>query len=266
MKDMKINPDCIVDKGGECELSDFCHAGENRGTWRRALSRSPQNPGRNRNTTREEFVVDGTPLAIEDRIDNNYPWLSERILWIAGTCAYYSTAPICPARHKLLCFTYCEDVLKAQKPGFLKNALVLGCGGGAVPRWILEEYPDASVDIVDRSPQIIFLCKKYFLQRWNDSARLTYHCTDARDYEPPEYRYQFIFCDMFDGENLAPVVSEHDFAVKLRDMMSDDGIMMVNCGWNDNLQKVREVYRTVFRHLKVLQRDSWQTQVIQMSK
>ncbi len=210
-------------------------------------------------------MVDGTWLLLEDRIDNRRPWLSERILWIAGTSAYYSTVPLCPARHKLLCFTYCEDALKMHPHDFLHNALVLGCGGGAVPRWILEEYPDASVDIVDRSPKIIEICQKYFLQRWKNDDRLKYHCIDARDYEPPEYKYQFIFCDMFDGENLAPVVFEHDFAEKMRSMLSDDGFIMVNCGWNENVKKIREVYRTVFRHLQVLHRDSWQTQVIQVS-
>ncbi len=216
------------------------------------------------NIKREDFTVNGTRLILEDRINTFHPSRSERILWIAGTSAYYSVAPLCPARHELLCFTYCADALKMYDHDFLENALILGCGGGAVPRWILEEYPTAIVDVVDRSPEIISICKKYFLQRWEDSDRLRIHCVDAQDYMPPEYKYQFIFCDLFDGQNLAPVVYDQDFAEKLRYMISDDGFIMINCGWYDP-DTIRKLYRTLFRHVQTLDRESWQTQVIEVN-
>ncbi len=138
---------------------------------------------------RERFTVDGTRLVVEDRMNLAVPLRSERTLWIAGTNAYYSVVPLSSAWHCLLCFNYCEDVMKLYEPEFFQHALVLGCGGGAVPRWMLEEYPSLKVDVVDRSSQIIQICKKYFLNEWEDCDRLQYHCIDARDYKPPEYLY-----------------------------------------------------------------------------
>ncbi len=223
-------------------------------------------PGRNfyQYIQREEFTVDGTRLVVEDRMNNFLPWCSERLLWIAGTDAYYSAAPLCPAIHRLLCFTYCKDAMEMHAPDFYQHVLVLGCGGGAVPRWLLEEFPSLHVDVVDRSPEIIAICKKYFLYEWEDCDRLQYHCIDARDYEPPAYQYQFIFCDLFDGRELAPVVYDKNFAGKLRSMVCDEGMLIINCGWH-HLEDVKQTYQPEFAYLKVLDRDLGQTEVIKMS-
>ncbi|MCC8141318.1 MAG: methyltransferase domain-containing protein [Lachnospiraceae bacterium] len=213
---------------------------------------------------RKTFFVGDTKLVIEDRVFTFMPWRSTRTLRIAGTNAYYSVIPLSPSQHRLLCFTFCEDALAEKAPDFCRHALILGCGGGAVPRWLLEEYPSLQVDVVDRSPEIISVCKKYFLPQWEESDRLVFHCTDAQDYKPPNYRYQFIFCDLFNGEQLAPFVYDRKFAEKLHHMISEDGILIVNCGWH-HLDDVQEAYRPVFKYLQVIERKPWQTEVIQMS-
>ncbi len=214
---------------------------------------------------RESFFSGDTHLIVEDRIPVFSPWRGERILRIAGTTAFYSAVPLGPARHRLLCYDYCARALQKQgkKPGFYRNALVLGCGGGAMPGWLLDTYPSLVVDVVDISPEIIAVCKKYFLSRWNRSERLRYYCEDAREYEPPDYQYQFIFCDLFDGQNLAPLVYDKEFALKLRDMLCEDGLLVINCGL-DELFDVLPVYRKVFPHLQIVERKPWQTQVIKV--
>ncbi len=215
---------------------------------------------------RETFSVDGTRLIVEDRIPVLSPWRGERILRIAGTNAFYSAVPLGPARHRLLCYNYCEDALRAQRQrsDYYRHALVLGCGGGAVPGWLLGTYRSLSVDVVERSPEIIDVCRTYFLKRWERSDRLRYYCMDARDFKPPEYPYQFIFCDLFDGENLAPLVYNREFSEKLHDMLCGDGLLVTNCGL-DELIDVQQVYRTLFRYLQIVERKSWQTQVIKAS-
>ncbi len=148
-----------------------------------------------------------------------------------------------------------------REPRFYKHALALGCGGGAVPRWMLEEYPSLQVDVVDRSPEIIAICKKYFLHEWEGSPRLKYFCTDAQDFEPADYQYQFIFCDLFNGKSLAPVVYSNSFAEKMRRITCDDGILVINCGWN-HLDEVKKIYRNHFKKLQEITREPWQTEVV----
>ncbi len=210
---------------------------------------------------KDTLKVGGTRLVVEDIIPLFRPWQGERILWIARTNAYYSVVPLFNRRHRLLCFTFCEDALKKYKPTPFYHALVLGCGGGAVPRWLLEEYASLSVDVVDYSPDILAVCRKYFLKKWEKSDRLTYYCQDARDYEPPDYDYQFIFCDLFDGQNLAPVVLSPVFAAKLRRMLGENGLLLINCGWH-HLEQVQAIYQPLFGNIQIVDRESWQTEVV----
>ncbi len=203
-------------------------------------------------------------MLVEDRIYAFSPARSERILRLAGTGIYYSVVPLDPYQHRLLCYEYCDDALELRPFDFYRHALVLGCGGGAIPRWLLEKYPDLTVDVVDRSAKMIEVCRTYFLFRWEDSDRLRYICTDAKEYEPPEEPYQFIFCDLFNGTDLAPFVYTGDYAVKLRQMMSDDGILAINCGWG-HLPEIEEAYRSAFAYVENVKRPSWQTEVVRAS-
>ncbi len=210
---------------------------------------------------KDAFNVKNTQLVIEDRINLFLPWRSRRVMRIDGANAFYSMVPLCPFWHHLLCFTYCRDVVQSKGPAFYQHALILACGGGAVPGWLLEEYPSLTVDIVDQSPEIIAVCKKYFMHKWEESGRLNYYCMDARDYESANHQYQFIFCDLFDGKELAPPVFESTFAQKLRKMISEDGVLVINCGWG-HLEEIKSIYQEEFEYVQALNRRPGQTQVI----
>ncbi len=225
------------------------------------MSSQGSNHGIHQVIKRAEFKIGDTRMIVEDRVNRLMPAFSERILRIAGTSIYYSVVPLSSSNHRLLCYNYCEDALKERKPSFYRHALVLGCGGGAIPRWLLEEYSSVVVDVVDISRDMIEVCKEYFLDEWEDSGRLKYHCIDALDYMPPVYEYQFIFCDLFSGTELAPPVFRKDFAAKLHNMICEDGILVINCGWGHQ-NEVRRIFQTQFEYVQIVERDSWQTEVI----
>ncbi len=210
---------------------------------------------------RKAFKAGETNMLVEDRINLFLPWRSERVLKVAGERVLYSEVPLHSAKHRLLCYTYCADALKVHEPDFYRHALVLGCGGGSLPGWLLEEYPSLQVDVVDCSPEMISVCREYFLQQWEDSDRLRYFCMDAREYVQTEYRYQFIFCDLFGGTDVAPLVYERDFVKKLYTLLCEEGVLVVNCGW-EHPEAGTEVYQDVFEDLQITYGDSGQTKVI----
>ncbi len=214
---------------------------------------------------RKVFHVEGQTLVLIDHYDFLFPWRSGRMLAIGGTNKVYSMVPLFPLRRRPLCFDYCLPPMRTKKKTFFHRALVLGCGGGAIPQWLLREYPDIEVDVVDMSEKIIKICRKYFLPKWNDSPRLHYHCTDARVYEAPTDTYQFIFCDLFDGEHLAPVVTDHDFAKKLYSILSPEGILVVNYGWHND-EDVLACYSSAFSQIERVPRSPDHTQVLVMRK
>ncbi len=211
---------------------------------------------------RETFDVGNARLVVEDVIDIFFPWKSTRMLLIADTNAFYSEVPLFNCSHKLLCYNYCEDALKLRDKYFFRHALVLGCGGGAIPRWLLSEYPSITVDAVDYSQAVIDVCREYFLNKWDDSDRLNYYCVDAQDFDQPDFQYEFIFCDLFDGENLVPFVYSQGFAKKLRSLICDDGILVINCGWMEHLDDVIKAYHPEFAYLTDIKRNPWQNDVL----
>ena len=62
----------------------------------------------------------------------------------------------------------------------VKKVLVLGGGAYVVPRYILSEMPDVSVDVVEIDPGITEAAKKYFFLK--DSPRLRIFDEDARTF------------------------------------------------------------------------------------
>ncbi len=214
---------------------------------------------------RKTFEAGDIRLHIEDRINLFLPWRSERVLKIAGESFLYSAVPLFHSQHRLLCYQYCADAMKMKQDSFYRHALVLGCGGGALPRWLLEEYPQLQVDVVDNSPEILSICREYFLNKWEGSDRLRYYCMDAAEFNRKDYACQFIFCDIFDGINVAPLVSEKSFAEKLYALLADEGILVINCGWN-HLAEIRRVYQGVFEDLQEIDLDSGQTEVLKGRK
>ncbi len=211
------------------------------------------------------FHVGGQTLIITDIIDLLFFWRSSRLLSVAGTGIFYSNIPLFPCYQRLMCYNYCVAALQNNKKDFYKKVMVLGCGGGAMPLWLLKRYPQATVDVVELFPEIIEISKAYFLKKWENSNRLFYHCIDARDYEAPAENYQFIFCDLFDGKDLAPVVTEQDFAKKLHSLLCVNGVLVINCGFF-HLGKVRRVFQDFFSHIEIVKRDYHSTQVLVMIK
>ncbi len=212
---------------------------------------------------RKAVQVGDTTLLVVDRINLIFFWRSSRKLSVAGAKILYSKVPLFPFNHRLLCVNYCVPPLRSKDKAFYQRMLVLGCGGGALPLWLLNEYPQVTVDVVELSQEIIAISKEYFLKKWEGSDRLIYHCIDANDYEAPAETYQFIFCDIFNEATVHPLVTGTDFAKKLHTLLSPQGILVINCGFGqEGLEKAKAVYSKIFDNIEVVKRDPRATQVL----
>src|SRR5262249_11964336 len=77
----------------------------------------------------------------------------------------------------------------------VENALVIGGGAYSVPKALLRELPQATIDVVDIEPSLFSLGKTYF--RLPDSPRLQNHVEDGRRFlSGSAKRYDLIFSDV----------------------------------------------------------------------
>lgn len=89
------------------------------------------------------------------------------------------------------------------KLGNPQRVLVLGDGDGRFLQLFTALYPEAQVDAVDCSPRMIELARAR-----TSSARVTFHCADAREFMGGEYdlAVAHFFFDCFETQELAQIL------------------------------------------------------------
>lgn len=108
------------------------------------------------------------------------------------------------------------------------HALVLGCAGCALPRFLFDEYESCAIRGVERSDKMIEIAKKFFLHGIDDRFQLIHG--DAFDYVS-SYQgvgYDVIIVDLFHGKELAMRIFTDDFICHLKRICSDNGLVVFN--------------------------------------
>jgi spermidine synthase len=111
-----------------------------------------------------------------------------------------------------------------------RRALMLGLGGGAWPRLVLETERRVVVDAVELDPVVVDVARRFFALP--QSPRLNVIVDDAAHYvaraDVREGRYDVIFLDAFSGDDMPAALSTPTFFRQLRHLLTDDGVLMVN--------------------------------------
>lgn len=109
-----------------------------------------------------------------------------------------------------------------------RNALVLGCAGCTIPRFLLHRYDDFSVTGVEYSNTVIDIANKYFISS-KMKDRLTIINDDAFMYvKTSAQKYDHIFIDIFVEEKIHSSVFSDSFITDLYNCASDDSIIVFN--------------------------------------
>ncbi len=128
-------------------------------------------------------------------------------------------------------YTKFYDLAFHYKPD-TKRVLMLGGGGYCVPRYLLENRRDVSVDVVELDPGVTEAARQYFNLKDDENMRI-YH-EDARTFlnraghskiEP----YDAIFMDTFSSWTVIPFqMTTIETAARLRALLKPDGVLIVN--------------------------------------
>ncbi len=109
--------------------------------------------------------------------------------------------------------------------------LMLGLGGGGIPRYALEHYPGARVTAVELEPEIVELARRFFLsdQDWSRFRIVTADAADfVTDPESEPGGYELICCDLFCGLELASAVYSPELWTGCRRLLAPGGMAMAN--------------------------------------
>jgi spermidine synthase len=122
------------------------------------------------------------------------------------------------ARNMLVALAFCPQA---------KTCLVLGLGGGSIPRMLLKARPQIEVDVVEIDPAVVELAARYFDIR--ALPRLTIHLEDAANFiKRCASRYGVVVVDTYLGEQFPDQCATREFIRDARKCLLDDGVLAVN--------------------------------------
>ncbi len=131
----------------------------------------------------------------------------------------------------------------------VKNVLMIGLGGGSLPRFIKKYYPHADIDNVEIDPLIAAIAKKYFFVKESPTFRI--FVEDGRKFiERTSKKYDIILLDAFGADADIPrQLTSFEFLGLMKSHLRPGGIVITN--YINHEQKKYEsfvaTYRRAFR-------------------
>ena len=124
-------------------------------------------------------------------------------------------------------YTKYYSIYKAFKPD-IAHALVIGGGAYSIPKALLAELPEATIDVSEIEPLLFELAKKYF--RAKDDPRLHNYTEDGRRLlQDSSKQYDFILSDVYYSLFSIPShFTTQEFFKIAKDKLSDNGIFVAN--------------------------------------
>ena len=148
---------------------------------------------------------------------------------------------------------YVHELLDGRRP---LRTLSVGGGGYTMPKFVLENYPDSLVDVVEIDPEVTEINERRLglephgrIRTFNEDARVFF----ARGAEGE--RYDIIFGDAFDDYAIPYHLTTLEFAQAVRSRLTPDGVYALNMiddtsdGWL--LASFLRTMSDVFPHIEV---------------
>lgn len=110
----------------------------------------------------------------------------------------------------------------------VRRVLIIGLGGGTIPKQLVHYYPDTTVDVVDVDPMVVGLAGKYFGVQPSD--RLHIHVLDGRIFlTRATEKWDLILIDAYTtnryGDTIPPHLVTQEFFREASRHLNDGGIV-----------------------------------------
>ncbi len=111
-----------------------------------------------------------------------------------------------------------------------QHVLVIGLGGGAIPKALLNILPNAQIDVVELDPAVVNVAQQYFDFKLTPNVKVI--TKDARVYVKQagqaQQQYDLIFLDAFDHEYIPEHLLTQEFLNEVIAILAPDGVLTAN--------------------------------------
>lgn len=135
-----------------------------------------------------------------------------------------------------------------------KRFLVIGLGGGSLPRFLRHHYPDATIDAVDINPEVAVAAITQL--GFREDAAMRIHITDGRKFvENVREPYDAVFLDAYGADSVPLHLTTREFMDAVRRATRADGVVVGNVWHNSSrppYAAIVSTYRASFDTFYVL--------------
>jgi len=129
----------------------------------------------------------------------------------------------------------------------IRRVLVIGLGGGTIPKRFVRDYPSVKVDAVEIDPAVIRIAKRYFYVK--EGPRLKLHEADGRQFlRRTKEKWDLILLDAYYADTVPFFLTTREFFTIAKSHLNPGGILCNNVVGQVSGPKsafFRSVYRTM---------------------
>jgi spermidine synthase len=120
-----------------------------------------------------------------------------------------------------------------------KKVLVVGLGGGVIPRELHHYFPELEIDVVEIDPEIQIIAKQFF--SFHEANNLRVHIADGRMFIKKQLRldpvpkYDIVILDAFNSDYIPFHLMTKEFLEEVKGVLADDGAVISNVFYNNRL-------------------------------
>jgi spermidine synthase len=132
-------------------------------------------------------------------------------------------------------YTDSAHLSRLMRPG-VRRILLIGLGGGTIPKQLVHYYPDTTVDVVEIDPMVADVARKYFDVQPSDRLRI--HLGDGRMFlNRSQEKWDLIIIDAYTtnryGDTMPPHLVTREFFVAVSRHLNDGGILHFHCAFGE---------------------------------
>ncbi len=165
-----------------------------------------------------------------------------------------------------LVFEYTQSIMAGlafnQNP---KRILIIGLGGGSLPKAFAQVIPETEVVSVEIDPAVVKLAKSYFDYQESDTIKT--EIVDGRVYVKRalknNQKFDWIILDAFNGDYIPEHLLTIEFLSEAKQLLSEGGLLSANTFNGSKLYDYESVtYQKVFDQIRILKSPSKGNRII----
>jgi spermidine synthase len=129
----------------------------------------------------------------------------------------------------------------------IRKVLVIGLGGGTVPKRFVRDYPNVVVDAVEIDPAVITIAKRYFYV--SEGPRLRIHEADGRQFlRRSKEKWDLILLDAYYADTVPFFLTTKEFFLIVKEHLTPNGMLVNNVvgrATGPRSKFFRSVYKTM---------------------